>query len=62
MHTGDRLEWTTPAGDVRTARCRGVEIMNQRPPMTPPSIGLTVSDAEPSDFATNTIITVSCAV
>jgi len=58
-HTGDWLEWTSAAGDRRTARCIGVAVINQRPLLNPPSIGLLVSDAEPTDFDEGTIISVS---
>lgn len=58
-HTGDWLKWTSTTGDRRTARCIGVELINQRPLLNPPSIGLLVSDVEPADFVEGMIISVS---
>jgi hypothetical protein len=49
MHTGDELRWFDGTTD-RLSTCRGVEIIRQIPMQDPPTMGVVVNDAVPTEF------------
>lgn len=55
VRTGDELRWSDGVADRQT-RCRGITIIRQVPPQDPPTMGLVVNDAPPSDFHAGMVI------
>lgn len=53
----DEVRWLND-GRLRHARCSGVSSLTERPEKDPPSVGLILADAEPTDFVEGMTLTI----
>ena len=57
VHTGDEVRWTDDGGE-RVARVAGISSIREVSLREPPSIGLMVAGAEPSDFVEGSTLSI----
>jgi translation elongation factor EF-Tu-like GTPase len=55
FRTGDRLEWVD-GSDNFVSRCVGIELINERPAQTPPTIGLVIAEVSKDQFQAGMVI------